>query len=99
MYIEENPFCLVANMLDCDIKVSEFELQSDYYVCYYGCYHIMVVTFVLMPLGKGTSPPPLSPQLRVKSYHYYSSTRMGLASNNCKCHLTKKANQYIYIYI
>ena len=32
MNIKGSPSCVVANVLDCDIVVSEFELQSRYYV-------------------------------------------------------------------
>ena len=43
MYVYEgNPFSVVANKQDCDIIVSEFELQSFYYV------HSQINTF-----GKG----------------------------------------------
>ena len=31
LIIEGCPLCVVANVLDCDIVVSEFELQSCYY--------------------------------------------------------------------
>ena len=39
--VVEIPYCVEANMLDCDILVSEFKLQS----------HI-IFTFALIPLEK-----------------------------------------------
>ena len=57
--------------MDCGIVVSEFVLQSRYYV------HFRANTF-----EKGMKP--LSSQLWVKYYHYCSSRRRNLALNNLK---------------
>ena len=67
---------VVANMLDCDIVVSEFELQSRYYV------HLRTNT-----LGKGINL--LLPELCFKWDHYCSSTKIALAFNDLQtlmCH-------------
>ena len=68
----KKPGCSLGVMvkaMDCRIIVSEFVLQSRYYV------HFQTNT-----LGKGMTP--LSSQLWVKKYHYCSSMRMALALNN-----------------
>ena len=57
---------VAANMLNCNIDVNEFELQSCYYV------HFWTNT-----LGEKYEPPYL-PGID-NQYHYYSSTRMALA--------------------
>ena len=56
-------------LLHCDIVVSEFELQSLYYI------HFQTNTFGKVWLHS-------SSQLWIKSYHYFCSTRMTLAVNN-----------------
>ena len=43
--IAESLYCIMANVLDCDIVVSEFELQVCYYI------HVWTNT-----LGKGMNP-------------------------------------------
>ena len=62
---------VLANMLDYDIVVSEFELQSHCYI------HFQTNT-----LGKGMNTLILAPSNRLKSITSVSSTRMALAFNN-----------------
>ena len=69
----------MTNVLGCDTVVSEFELQSCYYV------HFQINT-----LCKGMNPLIIP---WVKEYHSCSSTGMDLALNNPRrltCHQTKK---------
>ena len=81
-----SPRCIVANMLDWDIIVIEFELLSRYYA------HLRTNTH-----EKGM--PPLFPQLWFR-YHYCSSARVDLASNNPRTLIRfNETNIYIYIYI
>ena len=59
---------VVANVVDCHILVSKFELQSRY------CFHFWIHT-----LRKCTN---LCPQLWIQLYYYCSLTRMAFALNN-----------------
>ena len=54
----KSPSGLMANVLDCNILVSEFQLRLRYYV------HFRIKT-----TGEGMNP--LNPQLWVKEYHYW----------------------------
>ena len=53
IYIQGGPWGIMANVMDCGLKISEFELQ----LCYY-------IHFQSNTLGKGMNP--LIPQLCVK---------------------------------
>ena len=73
----------MAKMLNCDLEVNEFEIQSRYYV-----------PSRTNIFGKGIST--LFPQLHVKKYHYYSSTMIALTLNNPRkvgTPLNKSTNQ------
>ena len=59
----------MVNVLDCGIDLSEFELQSRYYILFWT-----------NTLEKGMKL--LIPQLWIKSYHCFSYTRMVLVLNN-----------------
>ena len=87
LWVGSSPHAVVGNMLNCDIVVSKFELQS----CYYVYFKIF--------LGKAWTP--LSPLLLwVKKYHCCSSTRMAFALNNpwgLICHKSKKPNMFAWI--
>ena len=74
---------VMVKRMDCGIVVSEFKLQSRYYVHFYS-----------NTLGKSMNP--LSYQLWVKQYHYFSSRRIALALNNLLrliWHLNKETNK------
>ena len=60
---------VVANVLNCDIVVSEFELKSCNYV-----------HFQTNSLEKGINP--LTPSLWLKFLNLFSSTRMDLTLDN-----------------
>ena len=66
--VRRSPHSVVANMLNCNLKVSEFDLWSRYYV------HFRTNT-----LGKVMNPH--FSQLGVKLYQSRSSKRMALALN------------------
>ena len=63
---------VVANVLDCDIAVNQFELQSRYYI-----------PFGLIPLGIGKNPPPpLIPTSYSLKLYRNCSIWIALALNN-----------------
>ena len=79
------PRGVMVKVLGCRIIVSEFKVQSGYYV------HFQTNT-----LGKGMNPS--FSQLCLRYYHCCSSKRMALALNNLQrliCHSTKKPNHVL----
>ena len=78
----------MAKVLDCSLEISEFELQSPYYV------HFRTNT-----LEKGMNL--LIPQLCVKLHHCCSSTRMALALNPGRLigHENKNSDLTIFIFV
>ena len=82
-YLQLSADVPVAYVLDYNIVVSDFELQSSYYVLF----------GTNAPFGKYKPPNP--PQLKVKLYWLCSSTRITLALNNPQgliCNYAKQLN-------
>ena len=80
---------VMANLLYCDIAVSEFEFRSRYYI-----------HFRLVPLRKVWTP--LSPLLSVELYRYCPPSRIVLVLNSpwrLICHWTKKLLKPKFIYL
>ena len=60
---------LVANMLDCNIVLNKFKVQSGYYIYFWT-----------NTLWKDMNP--FIPQPWIKLFHFCFSTKMNLALNN-----------------